>query len=280
MKIFKTAQLQQQFAKSVKKNAQTIAFVPTMGFLHDGHLSLVKLARQKADVVVVSIFVNPKQFNNPNDLETYPVDLKADLQKLKQENVDAVFLPTAKNLYPKNYQTYVDVEELTKPLCGLTRPGHFKGVTTIVLKLLNIVQPDFAIFGKKDYQQFKVIERMCLDLNMPVKIIGAPLKRTPQGLAMSSRHVRLTAEHRQQAVCLYTALKGVSEKARQASLSLSALKKNFLKQLPQSESIKIDYVEFLDSQTLQPLRTYLPKKTLLAVACFFGEVRLIDNIVF
>lgn len=280
MKIFKTSKSQQNYSLNLRKKGQTLAFVPTMGYLHAGHLSLIKLAKKKADCVMVSIFVNPTQFNNSQDFKKYPLDIKRDLQLLKKLKVDAVFLPTAADMYPQDFQTSVEVSELTKPLCGQSRPGHFAGVTTVVLKLFQIVQPHIAIFGKKDYQQFRVIQQMTKDLCLPIQIIGAPLVREKDGLAMSSRNVRLSSQHRQKAVSLYQGLskaKALTQKSSQPSLN--QIRKTLLDSIPQDKNIVLDYVECLDAQTLLPLKKYKKHKTLLAVAVYFGKIRLIDNMI-
>lgn len=275
--ISSVKRLQAQLQKL--KTKKTIAFVPTMGGLHDGHLSLVRLAKKKADVVVVSIFVNPTQFDQAKDFQTYPITIQNDLKLLKKENVDFVFTPKAKEMYPEGFQTKVILSELTQGLCGFTRPGHFDGVATVVLKLFNIVQPHMAVFGKKDYQQLLLIKRMVKDLNLPVQILGAPLKREKDGLAMSSRNLRLSKPQRQQALGLSRSLKKAKEASQKPSATLVKIQRAVLKELQSFPKVKIDYLEFRHKDTLQKLKAYQKGKTLVALATFVGPVRLIDNII-
>ena len=269
----------QQTVLILKKRGKKIAFVPTMGFLHEGHLKLIHEARKKADVVVVSIFVNPLQFGPKEDLAKYPRDEKGDLLKCKQAGANFVFFPTVKDLYPKNFQTYVEVTELQKELCGKTRPGHFKGVSTVVLKLFNIVQPDIAVFGLKDFQQFALLCQMVKDLNMPIQMVGVPTVREKDGLAMSSRNKYLSEEGRREALSLSQSLKKIKDKIKSGVTDIQKLQKTISDEILKNPSAKIDYISFTDSETLQPLTTYKPKKTLVALAVFIGTTRLIDNLV-
>lgn len=277
MKIIRTARAMQRISLALKKK-KTIGFVPTMGFLHDGHLKLVDVAKRKADVVVVSIFVNPAQFGPNEDLSRYPRDEKGDLAKLRARGVDYVYFPTVEQMYPEGYQTYVNVENITQALCGLSRPGHFRGVTTVVCKLFNLVQPDIAVFGKKDYQQYRVIQTMVTDLNMPIKILGVETERERDGLAMSSRNKYLDSEQRQTALCLIRGLRKIRDEASKKSLPATKVRDLFVAQLPQN--VRLDYVDCRDALTLESLDQTRSKRTLVAVAVFVGKTRLIDNIVF
>lgn len=267
-------------ARMIKlRNQNKIAFVPTMGFLHEGHLSLVRLAKKKADIVVVSIFVNPKQFNQKSDLKNYPKNLKNDLSLLKKEGVDVVFTPTAESLYPENFQTQITVEKISKNLCGQSRPGHFEGVAVIVLKLFHLVQPHIAIFGQKDYQQSLIIQQLVKDLNLPIQILIAPIVREKSGLAMSSRNVRLSEVERQQALVLFSSLKIAKSLSRKKSVTLFEIRKALQKQLKKQKSIRIDYLEFRHKKTLEKIKVYQKGKTLIAIAAYVGKVRLIDNVI-
>lgn len=279
MKIIRSVSQMQKICLALKKTRK-IAVVPTMGALHDGHLSLVKIAQKKADVVIVTIFVNPTQFGKNEDLAKYPHDEKGDLQKLGKLKVDYVFMPKSWDMYPKNFQTVVSVEKVSRGLCGSSRPGHFEGVATVVLKLLQITQSDFAIFGKKDFQQLKVIERLVSDLNIPVKIVAAPIVREEDGLALSSRNRYLSDDERKLALFLSRGLKRVQEACRGQKITAKRMRQIFLDQKPKNNKIKIDYVECLDSTTFKPLQKYLRGQTLVAVAAWVGKTRLIDNRVF
>lgn len=277
MKITSSPSQIQKLCLSLKKKGR-IALIPTMGYLHDGHLSLVRLAKKKADFVVVTIFVNPKQFGKNEDLSRYPRDEKNDLKKLREVGVDLVFMPKLKAMYPEDFQTHVDVETVTQSLCGASRPGHFRGVATVVLKLFNLIQPDVAVFGKKDFQQLVTIQKMVRDLNLPIHVIGAPIVREKDGLAMSSRNVYLNPEARRDATALRQGLVKIKEAAQKKNLTASQVRSLFFKILPQKKSIQVDYVSCVDRQTLQPIAKIKKNHTLIAVAVFFGKTRLIDNI--
>ena len=261
-----------------------IALVPTMGALHAGHLALVDEARRRAEYVVVSIFVNPAQFNARADLDAYPRTLEADLAACRARGVDALFLPSEAELYPRGYQSWLDVTELSKPLCGATRPGHFRGVATVVAKLLIAAKPHVALFGAKDFQQLAVIRRLVLDLGLDVEIVGYETVREADGLALSSRNVHLTSETRPQALALSRALAagqrawGAGERRR---ASLEAIVASELARAPLAT---IDYAELRDPESLEPAPEELSGPTLLALAVFFPKaggdaVRLIDNCV-
>lgn len=254
-----------------------IAFVPTMGFLHEGHLSLIRAARQVGDIVVVSIFVNPSQFGPSEDFEAYPRDLDRDLQLCRKEGADVVFSPPPEEIYPEGFSTWVEEMELSRGLCGAARPGHFRGVTTVVLKLFSIVSPDLAFFGRKDYQQFKVISKMVRDLNLPVEIIGLPTVREADGLAMSSRNTNLSPEERKEALCLRRALLKAREMASAGETSAAVVRREMEEIIGKEPDARIDYLEFTDPETLRPRDTLRPGD-LAAGAVFINRVRLIDNL--
>jgi pantoate--beta-alanine ligase len=247
-----------------------------MGYLHEGHLSLIRRAKAENVKVGVSIFVNPVQFNNPDDLDKYPRDLQRDLDLLAQEQVDLVWAPSPEIVYPAGYQTYVTVEELSKPLEGEKRPGHFRGVTTVVAKLFNVFQPHRVYFGQKDAQQVAVIRQMIIDLNFDLEMVVCPIVREPDGLAMSSRNVRLSPQGRQDALCLYRALqhaeKRIDEGERQ-SAALIAEMREIIEQVPRA---KIDYISITDPHHLQPI-SEIAHQTLISLAVYIDDVRLIDN---
>jgi pantoate--beta-alanine ligase len=256
----------------------TWGLVPTMGYLHAGHLSLVRRARQENDRVGVSIFVNPTQFNNPNDLAAYPRDAERDLALLKQENVDLVWAPSPDIVYPPAYQTYIEVEKVTRPLEGAARPGHFRGVATVVAKLFNVFQPQRAYFGQKDAQQVAVIKQMVADLNFNLEIIDCPTRREADGLAMSSRNARLSPAARQAATCLYYALlaaKTAFEQGQRQAESLRATMRAVIQATPMAHP---DYVSVAHPDTLAELNV-VEDRALLSLAVFIDEVRLIDNMV-
>ncbi len=257
-----------------------IGLVPTMGSLHPGHLSLIQRAQQLADVIVVSIFVNPAQFGPDEDLDRYPRDLHADLAQCRAAGVDVVFSPAPTEMYPQGYQTYVEVEKVSQGLCGARRPGHFRGVSTVVAKLFNIIGPCIAVFGEKDYQQLQVVRRMVLDLNQPVEIVGCPIVREADGLAMSSRNAYLQPSERAAATCLYRALQAVRQRTS-AQGSLSAADAIFLvRRIIEAEpGARIDYIEVRDAESLEPRDQLGEGKSLLALAVYFAQTRLIDNIV-
>ena len=278
MQIIRTVEEMKKFSQKIKESGKPIGFVPTMGYLHEGHLSLVRKAKEENTTVVTSIFVNPTQFAPTEDLDQYPRDEKGDSAKLKKEGVAAIFIPTIKEIYPTEYQTYVEVTELTKNLCGRSRPTHFRGVTTIVLKLFKIVNPDRAYFGKKDYQQFRVIEKMCRDLNFDVKIVSCPIVREKDGIAMSSRNKYLTEKERRDAIILYQALEKGKEIILNGERNSNKIIQEMTNMIRSKKTLKkIDYVSIVDLHTLKNLH-YVDRNILIAVAVYFGKVRLIDNI--
>ncbi len=285
MKILRTIGEAQKLTTSLRMKNKIIGFVPTMGYLHDGHLSLVKAACKKADVVIVSIYVNPLQFAPNEDLSKYPRDFKRDESLCRKAGVDYIFYPDDKQMYPEEYSTYVNVENITNRLEGRIRPEHFKGVTTIVLKLFNIIQPHFSVFGQKDAQQAAVIKKMTADLNVNTKIIISPTVREADGLAMSSRNVYLTKEQREDAPYLQKSLQYAKRK-----ILLEGYNKDIeflvgqMSKLIKSRktATKIDYISFNDYDTLEEiksLKTGNNSAILISLAVRFGKVRLIDNIV-
>lgn len=258
--------------------AVTWGLVPTMGFLHEGHLSLVRRARQENERVGVSIFVNPTQFNDPSDLSVYPRNLDRDLSLLKEEGVDLVWTPTAEIVYPANYQTYVEVEQATRPLEGTARPGHFRGVITVVAKLFNVFQPHRAYFGQKDAQQAVVIKQMVQDLNFNLEIVVCPIVRESDGLAMSSRNANLSPAARQQATCLYQALLAARKAFEEGERNTEQLRARMLAAIESSEMARVDYISVAHPETLEEL-TEVEDSALLSLAVFVDGVRLIDNMV-
>jgi len=263
----------QQFAR---EHRGEIALVPTMGYLHEGHASLMHEAKKRAPIVVVSIFVNPTQFGVNEDLESYPRDLERDTRVAQSEGVDVIFAPSARDMYPQGYQSYLDVEEITKELCGASRPGHFRGVTTVVAKLFNIVSPRLALFGKKDFQQLAVIRRMVQDFNMDLEIVGMPIVRESDGLALSSRNTKLDPAARQSALCLSRALCAARGAFESGERSANELRRAALVPIEGESLAVLDYLEFRDPDTLAPLQK-IDGRTLLALAVRIGAVRLIDN---
>ena len=254
---------------------QTIGLVPTMGFFHEGHLRLMRKAREKADRTVVSLFVNPIQFGANEDLGRYPRDFSRDCQLAQAEGVDVLFAPEAHDMYPVEACTRVVVAGLTDVLCGKSRPGHFAGVTTVVAKLFHIIKPHCAVFGRKDFQQLAVIERMVVDLNWDVEIIGHPIVREEDGLAMSSRNVYLSAPERQAALCLFRAIGHARRRVRTGPVEAKVLLQE-VEDLLQQEAVAIEYVSLVDQATLRP-QSVLQKGAVLAMAIKVGATRLIDN---
>jgi len=269
----------QSFSTSLKMDGKKIAFVPTMGYFHEGHLSLMKEAKKMADCLVVSIYVNPTQFGPKEDFSKYPRDLDRDLKMAESVNVDVIFYPPDKEMYPANYQTHVDVEKVTQNLCGMSRPGHFRGVATVCNKLFNIVKPDFAVFGKKDFQQFVTIERMVDDLNMDIQIIGSPTVRESGGLAMSSRNKYLNKEERKSALTLFKALKLAQKLYSNGEKKSSVIIAEVEKLIKRAPFTAIDYIKICDTRTLKDADK-IKNQSVIALAVKVGNTRLIDNHVF
>lgn len=276
MKIITSIEEMQQTALSLSREGKRIAFVPTMGFLHEGHASLLREGRTRGDILVLSIFVNPIQFGPGEDLDRYPRNLDNDCAIARACGVDIVFTPTAAGMYPPGFQTSIRVSELALPLCGSSRPGHFDGVATVVAKLFNIVQPDVALFGKKDFQQLAIIRRMTRDLSLPVEIVGMPIIRESDGLAMSSRNAYLSAEQRQSALCLSQSIRSVRALYASGERRIERLRSVALGMIGPEPSAVIDYLDFRDAGTLEPVTT-AGDTTLLALAVKIGSTRLIDN---
>ncbi|TYC49366.1 pantoate--beta-alanine ligase [Rhodobacterales bacterium] len=276
MKICRTKADMRETVRAWKRAGLRVGVVPTMGFLHDGHIGLVRLARETGDRVITTIFVNPTQFGPNEDLSTYPRNEERDLALLEAEGVDAVFMPNVEEMYGAGGDTYVEVPGLSGVLQGALRPGHFRGVTTVVTKLFNITTPDFAVFGEKDYQQLAVIRQMVRDLDMPLEIIGHPTVREADGLAMSSRNVRLTPEHRREAIALSRSLDRAAELALSAP-SIETLEAAIRDELSKASSADVQSVDIRDAVTLQDMTGKLDRPAVLLMAVRFGTVLLIDQ---
>jgi pantoate--beta-alanine ligase len=268
----------QAFAGETRRQGKRIALVPTMGFLHQGHLSLMHEGRRRGDLLVVSIFVNPTQFGAGEDYESYPRDMERDRDVARQAGVDIIFAPTAREMYPAHYQTYVSVEEVTRHLCGASRPTHFRGVTTVVCKLFTIVKPHTAIFGEKDFQQLVVIRRMVADLNLEVEIVGMPTYREADGLAMSSRNSYLTPPERTAALCISRALKEAAARFGKGERRAEVLVQAAREIVAAEPLAGIDYITLCDTEELKDLAR-VDREAVLAMAVRIGRARLIDNVV-
>jgi pantoate--beta-alanine ligase len=266
-----------EFSKAERLKGKTIGFVPTMGALHEGHLSLIRKAHKENDLVVVSIFVNPTQFAPHEDFKKYPRNLKHDAKLCQEEGADVIFAPDVRQIYPPNYRTYVTVEGLSEVLCGKFRPGHFKGVATVVTKLFNIVAPRVAYFGQKDAQQAIIIKKMAQDLNLPVKVKIMPTIRERDGLAMSSRNYYLNKDERKDAAILYQALRLAKNLIRQGKRDPRDIIHKMKRIIDQKKNSKIQYVSIVDLRNLNPVNK-IRGKVLIALAVFIGKARLIDNI--
>jgi pantoate--beta-alanine ligase len=277
MTIIRSVATMKALAREWRREGKRIGLVPTMGYLHDGHLSLVRESKARADVTVVSIFVNPTQFGPNEDFTKYPRDLDKDSAYLKEAGVDALFYPEAAEIYPPGYRTFVEVEGLQDRLCGRSRPGHFKGVATVVLKLFDIVSPDFAIFGAKDAQQVLIIKRMAADLDLDVGIVTCPIVREPDGLALSSRNAYLDPAGRRAARVLSTSLRWAEKAVAAGERDASRLVAGVRAILEAEPLARVDYAEAVDPENLEPV-TELRGGVLLALAVFIGATRLIDNI--
>jgi len=265
-----------EFARQQRDENRIVGLVPTMGALHQGHMSLIKQARQQCSSVVASIFVNPTQFGPSEDFAKYPRTLPADTERLESASVQCLFLPDAKEIYPQNYSTYVNVEGLSERLEGRIRPGHFRGVSTVVMKLLQIVQPQFAYFGRKDAQQAAIISRMAKDLNLDSEIVVCPIKREPDGLAMSSRNVYLNASDRQSATVLHRALHAAQLLLQNGTREGVSLQAAMHRVLEEESRAKVDYAEIVNVETFEPL-THINRHAYVLIAAKFGETRLLDN---
>jgi pantoate--beta-alanine ligase len=278
MKTYTTVEEMRAASRAARLGGLRLGLVPTMGALHEGHLSLVRAAKAQCDAVAVSIFVNPLQFGPTEDLAKYPRTFERDCELLGQEDVDFLLAPSVEEMYPEKAISYVTVEGLSEKLCGRSRPGHFRGVTTVVAKLFHIVEPDLAFFGQKDAAQATIIRRMARDLNFPVEVIVCPIVREADGLAMSSRNAYLNPQERKSALVLYRALKQVQAEFDQGERSPSRLIGAGKNALAQESGVRLDYLEIVDPETLDSV-TKLENTALVAVAAFVGKTRLIDNVV-
>ncbi|KAF0123665.1 MAG: pantoate--beta-alanine ligase [bacterium] len=279
MKIINSIKEMQKFSEGSRLKDKIIALVPTMGFLHQGHLELMEEGKKRADILIISIFVNPTQFGVGEDLEKYPRDMKRDKDLAEGVGVDIIFAPSASEMYPKGYQTYVNVEDVTRNLCGVSRPTHFRGVTTVVAKLFNIVKPHIAIFGEKDFQQLVTIRQMVKDLNFDIEIVGIPTVREKDGLAMSSRNAYLTPEERKAALSLNQAISEARNLFKSGERRSESILREVKKRIESESLTDIDYVKICDSQTLEYIKE-IDRDAVLAMAVKVGRTRLIDNCTF
>jgi pantoate--beta-alanine ligase len=278
MRVVKQIPEMQKLSKEFRNSGKTIGLVPTMGFLHEGHMSLMRNLRDQCQVRVVSIFVNPTQFGPNEDQAKYPRDFDRDRQLCREEKVDVIFYPSSQEMYPPHYHTYIQVENLSEVMCGRSRPGHFKGVATVVAKLFNIINPHIAIFGEKDYQQVVIIRQMVNDLNFEVQILTSPIVRETDGLAMSSRNKYLTAAERKFAPVLYQSLleaEKMCQRGIQNPAEIVEKMTDLLNKIPQS---RIDYISLVHPETLTPVEK-IQGQVLVALAVYLGSTRLIDNII-
>jgi pantoate--beta-alanine ligase len=276
MEIIDTVERMQKESEKIRLVGRSIAFVPTMGFLHDGHLRLMTEGRRLADVLVISIFVNPTQFGPAEDYQEYPRDMEGDISKAREAGADVIFAPSVEEIYPVGFQTKVVVERVTQHLCGLSRTGHFEGVATVVAKLFNITKPHFAIFGQKDYQQLIVIRRMVKDLNMDIEVIGVPIVREPDGLAMSSRNKYLNPEERESAQCLKKSIDMARALTKEGERNANRIKSAIQGLILSYPFTNIEYISICNSLTLEDMDT-VEGECLLALAVKVGKTRLIDN---
>ncbi|TFG37480.1 MAG: pantoate--beta-alanine ligase [Syntrophobacterales bacterium] len=279
MEVFETAEEMQRYSESLRIQGKKISFVPTMGYLHEGHLNLMREGRKRGDILVMSIYVNPTQFDPGEDLEKYPRDYERDEKLSREVGCDVIFYPSNEVMYPKHYHTYVNVEKVTENLCGISRPNHFRGVATVCAKLFNIVKPHVSIFGKKDFQQLAVIKRMVKDLNMDLEIIGMPTVREPDGLAMSSRNAYLKEEARESALSLSRSLKLARDLYESGERDAGKIIEEVKRFIERHSHTRIDYVKICDTETMEDIE-YLEGESVLALAVWVGFPRLIDNHVF
>lgn len=276
MEIFSNLRAMQSRCSAERAAGRRIAFVPTMGYLHEGHLSLLREGRERGDLLVLSIFVNPTQFGAGEDLDSYPRDLGRDVDMARSAGTDLIFAPEASDMYPPGYATFVDVERLGDSLCGASRPGHFRGVTTVVSKLFLLVQPHVALFGAKDFQQLAIIRQMTRDLNLPVEIVGMPIVREADGLAMSSRNVNLNPAERQQALALSAALRGAQAQVQAGETSAAVVLQAARERIAREPDARIDYLQICHQTSLAEMASITPDSVLL-LAVRVGSTRLIDN---
>ncbi len=277
MKIINDIAAMKAYVRAIKEKDETICLVPTMGYLHEGHLDLMRMGKPLADHLVISIFVNPTQFGVNEDLDKYPRDLPRDSQMAESVGVECIFHPDAKGMYPQGYAAYINVEGITEGLCGAARPTHFRGVTTVVAKLFNIIEPDVSVFGEKDYQQLAVIRRMVIDLNMNVQVLSHPTVREEDGLAMSSRNKYLSADERKHALVLSRSLIQAQALLSGGTKSVEAILAEVKKMISATPGCVIDYVEIVDPDSLKPLME-IKDTAVMAMAVKVGKTRLIDNV--
>jgi len=283
MKIVKTIKVMKETVDELKAQGKSIGFVPTMGYLHEGHLSLVREARKNNDIVVVSIYVNPAQFAPHEDLETYPRDFERDENLCGREGTDYIFYPDDQKMYPERYQTYIRVTEIEKKLCGISRPIFFKGIATVCTKLFNIVKPTHAYFGQKDYQQSLIIKQLVKDLNLDLNIVVCPIVREKDGLAMSSRNEYLSENERKEAVCLYKTWNLGKKMIEEGERNIEKIKKKMKEHIENYAFPKIDYIEIYNAEDLSEFENNAIKEgceIVIALAAMVGKTRLIDNVVF
>lgn len=266
-------------ARKLRREEKTVGFVPTMGALHAGHLELVKECRQRADVAIVSIFVNPEQFNDKRDLEKYPRDLTSDAAMLAEYDVDYIYAPETDEIYPEGFSTYVDVAGLSETLEGASRPGHFRGVATVVTILFNTIRPDLAFFGQKDAQQVSVIKRLTRDLGFETEVVVLPTVREESGLAMSSRNERLSDEERQKAPIIIHALREAKTAFKKGERNAADLIEIVQERVAGEPAAKLDYAAVVDRESMQPIDKIGDSEALIVVAVYFGDIRLIDNVI-
>ena len=272
-------QQMQELSAELRQQGKRIGLVATMGALHEGHLSLLDVARERADVVVVSIFVNPTQFGPNEDFSVYPRQLEADVALCRERGADVIFVPEHQAIFPEGFSTFVKEEAVASGLCGVSRPGHFRGVTTVVTILFNIVQPHIAVFGQKDAQQCAVIYKMIKDLAVPIEMVLAPTVRESNGLAMSSRNQYLDQDQRREAAKIYRALQEAKSMAGSPGYSIERLRAGIMNQLTRGPKLRVIYVEIVNRYTMEPVKTIAHGETLAMVAVWLDEVRLIDNVV-
>lgn len=279
MEIIKTVKEMKEFSSRSRQAGKTIAFVPTMGYFHEGHLNLMREARKRGDLLIISLFVNPTQFGPSEDFKNYPRDFERDRKMAEGVGVDILFAPEASDMYPPNHQTIVRVEKVTQNLCGRSRPTHFQGVTTVVLMLFEIVMPHVAIFGEKDYQQLVSIQQMVRDLHMSVKVLGMPTVREADGLAMSSRNTYLRPDERKAALALHRSLQKAKEILQKGERKADRILGEMNEILRSEPLVRMDYIQICDAHTLQDVDR-IEGDVVVALAAYLGKTRLIDNLVF
>ena len=279
MQIIHSIDEMQCLSEKLRQGGSKIGFVPTMGYLHEGHLSLVDLLKEQTDTVILSIFVNPIQFGKGEDLEKYPRDLDGDMKLCQERGVDVVFIPAGEEIYRDGHSTLIREEKVSQRLCGKTRPSHFQGVTTICAKLFNICQPHSVALGQKDAQQVVVLKRMIMDLNFPIEVVVGDIFREKDGLAMSSRNSYLTSEQRSDALFINRSLRAGQELVGQGTVNAESITQAVISTLRQAQSIRLDYVEVVDRNTMEPEQEIIPNQSMIVLAVWIGKIRLIDNLI-